>query len=131
MNKPLKAASPRFYGLSAMTAALAASAALFLAGAVGAGGNTSTAEGVSAQAASAPTATASVVNVASLPRAAAKSGQQSIAGADTLAFRSPLGKAGLALAKKTAETNAPEVDGPVIAAPRTPDRKSTRLNSSH
>jgi hypothetical protein len=120
VNKPFKAASPRFYVLVATTVALATSAALFLAGAVGAGSNASTAEGISAQPATAGTATAKVVNVASLPRITGASGKPSIAQAGALVFRSPLGKTGLATAKKKAAINAPTVEASITTGPRTP-----------
>jgi hypothetical protein len=112
--------STRRYVLVATSAALAVAASLLLAGAVGAGGEASSADGVSARPITAGASGPTVVDVSSLPRVSARS----VAGSPrTLPFRSPLGKARLAQAKKQAAVAAPTVEGPILQAtrgPRTP-----------
>jgi hypothetical protein len=113
-------ASIRRYVLVATSAALAVAASLLLAGAVGAGSDASTSDGVSARPITAGASGPTVVDVTSLPRVRARSGGHS----HTLPFRSPLGKR-LALAKKNAAAAAPTAEGPILQrptrGPRTPD----------
>jgi hypothetical protein len=112
--------SIRRYVLVATSGALAVAASLLLAGAVGAGSDASTSDGVSARPITAGNASGpTVVDVSSLPRVRARTG----GGSHTLPFRSALGKARLAQAKKQAAVAAPTVEGPILPAtrgPRTP-----------
>ena len=114
-RKPSQRGSLRPYVLFTITGAFAVSAAIFLAGAGGAGGNPSSSDGVSAQPLTTQAFGPSVVNVASLPKATA--GPHVAQSLRARIPRSPLGKAGLANAKKNGPTNAPSVDGPINAAP--------------
>jgi hypothetical protein len=112
--------STRRYVLVATSGALVVAASLLLAGAVGAGSDASTSDGVSARPITADVSGPTVVDVSSLPRVSARA----VAGSPRkLPFRSPLGKARLAQAKKQAAVAAPTVEGPIIQAtrgPRTP-----------
>jgi hypothetical protein len=98
------------------TAVLGVAAAIFLAGSGGAGGNPSSADGLSAQPVTARASGPQVVNLGSLPKITAAQ-RSAVRTARARGPLSPLGKAGLARAKKSASAEAPAIDGPINAAP--------------
>jgi hypothetical protein len=111
--------STRRYVLVATSAGLAVIASLLLAGAVGAGSDWSSAAGVSAKPISTSASGPTVVVVSSLPKVSAGTRSRTRP-KQRLPFLSPLGKAGLAQARKNAAANAPTVEGPILPAPRAP-----------